>query len=457
MQNDNFTLNGPGRELPTPDLLWQRGSNLLNQGDHLLQRCEWNEALSKLDEAMTLAPQLPGLHWSRARCLAQVGRSREAVHAALAALVETPGDPKALGMVCEELLLTAEEIQSRPQPTLRLLDQLLQVSGQPVGGVQQSRALCLQVLGKTDEAIGALELEIKANPENADAGNFLNYLRASQPTVTGSLFSPPLAPAFAESVSQAGSQKSHERPMERHSLDDIRRRVGARKEKELRVREQHLQDLRRRIVADPYCQKFTLANDGRPVPTPNEQTEVKLRTINSVYPSDLSGKTVLDIGTNLGYFAFESFFRGAIRTVGLEQYLERTQLIQEINRFFRFGVELYHDRFSLQMAEKYGEFDLTFVCSCYHYFYLEHRDHDRIMQQLARVTRQRLIFEGPLDLQDVSWRKHVVNQTAIPLAVVEQEFTPDRILGAARRHFRDVRFVGPAQYLPHRHVWIFDK
>jgi len=455
LQNSTVTLT-PGRQLSTPDLLWQRGWGLVNEANTFLECSDWNQALGKLDEAMTLAPQLPGLQWSRARCLAQVGRNREAVHAALAALMEKSGDPEALGMICEQLILTAEEIQSRPQPTLRLLDQILQVSQQPVGGVQQARALCLQVLGKTDAAISALEQEIKANPANADAQAFLDHLRTSRRSTGMDLASAAPSPVAADSKPMAAFLNQGGKSAERHSLDDIRRRVAARKEKELLVRQQQLQEIRRRMAADPYCQKLTIDDNGRPIPTPNEQTEVKLRTINAVYPADLTGKTVLDIGTNLGYFAFESFFRGAIRIVGLEQDLERTQLIQEVNRFFRFGVELYPDRFSLKMAEKYGEFDFTFVCSCYHYFYLEHRDHDRIMQELARVTRQ-LIFEGPLDLQDVSWQKHVANQTAIPMPVVEQEFTADRILGAARRHFRDVRFVGPAQYLPHRHVWIFDK
>src|SRR5690349_7531795 len=102
LQNSTVTLHVPGRELSTPDLLRHHGQNLVNEANSLLERSDWNQALGKLDEAMTLAPQLPGLQWSRARCLAQVSRSREAVHAALAALIEKPGDPEALGMICEQ-------------------------------------------------------------------------------------------------------------------------------------------------------------------------------------------------------------------------------------------------------------------------------------------------------------------------------------------------------------------
>lgn len=457
LQNSTVTLNAPEGQLSTPDLLCQRGWDLLKEGNRLLECSHWDPALRALDEAMTVAPHLPGLQRSRARCLTQVGRNREAIHATVAALMQEPGDPELLGLICEQLEFTAEEILLRPHSTLLLLNRIQQVSEKEVGGVQQARALCLQALGRTAEAIAALEQEIRIDPGNIDAQALLDHLRTEpRSAVKDSGLKHP-SPMALDSHPAAASRNERPQPGEYRSLDDVRRRVAARKEKELHVRQQQLQDLRRRMAADPYCQKFVIGDDGRPVPTPNEQTEVKLRTINSVYPADLTGKTVLDIGTNLGYFAFESFFRGAIRVVGLEQDLERTQLIREVNRFFRFGVELYPDRFSLEMAEKYGEFDLTFVCSCYHYFYLAYRDHDCIMQELSRVTRQRLIFEGPLDLQDVSWRKHVANQTAIPTCVVEQEFTPDRILGAARRHFRDVKLVGPAQYLPHRQVWIFDK
>lgn len=429
----------------------------MKEGNRLMECSYWDPALRAFDEAMTVASHLPDLQRSRARCLKQVGRNREAVHATVAALMQEPGDPELLGLICEQLDITAEEIQSRPQSTLLLLDRIQQVSEQPVGGVQQARAQCLQTLGRTAEAIAALEQEIRIDPGNIGARDFLDRLRTEPRSAVNDSGLKDPSPMALDSQPATASSNEQPRAGEYRSLDDVRRRVAARKEKELHVRQQQLQDLRRRMAADPYCQKFVIGDDGRPVPTPNEQTEVKLRTINSVYPADLAGKTVLDIGTNLGYFAFESFFRGAIRVVGLEQDLERTRLIQEVNRFFRFGVELYPDHFSLEMAERYGEFDLAFVCSCYHYFYLAYRDHDRIMQELSRVTRQRLIFEGPLDLQDVSWRKHVANQTAIPMSVVEQEFMPNRILGAARRHFRDVRFVGPAQYLPHRQIWTFDK
>jgi tetratricopeptide (TPR) repeat protein len=231
LQNSTVTLNAPARQLSTPDLLWQQGLNLVNEGNRFLERSDWTQALAKLDEAMTLAPQIPSLQSSRAQCLARMGRRREAVQAALATLMEKTGDPEALGMLCEQLVLTAEEIQSRPQPTLQLLDQILQASQQPVGGVQQARALCLQVLGKTGEAIGALEQEMKSNPANIEAQTLLEKLRKSQqparegsPSVAAPAVAAVLKP-MADFLNQAKGPSS-----ERRSLDDIRLRVAARKQ-----------------------------------------------------------------------------------------------------------------------------------------------------------------------------------------------------------------------------------
>jgi len=236
LRNSTVTLNAPERPLSTPDLLWQRGWNLVNEGNSFLKRSDWNQALGKLDEAMTLAPQLPGLQWSRAQCLARVGRSREAVQAALAALMEKFGDPEALGMICDQLVLTAEEIQSRPKPTLQLLDQILQLSQRPVGGVQQARALCLQVLGKIDEAIGVLELEMKANAANSDAQAILDHLRTSQRSAGKGLALAASSPVATESKPVAAFVDLEGESAKPRSLDDIRRRVAARKQKETLAR-----------------------------------------------------------------------------------------------------------------------------------------------------------------------------------------------------------------------------
>lgn len=60
---------------------------------------------------------------------------------------------------------------------------------------------------------------------------------------------------------------------------------------------------------------------------------MKWRRFSHTVPQDLTGKTVLDIGCNAGFYAFEMARRGAARVVGIEtdpRYLAQAQLASEV-------------------------------------------------------------------------------------------------------------------------------
>ena len=59
---------------------------------------------------------------------------------------------------------------------------------------------------------------------------------------------------------------------------------------------------------------------------------VKFESFRSAIPGDLTGKTVLDIGCNAGFYAFEMERRGAARVVGIdadERYLRQAHFVKE--------------------------------------------------------------------------------------------------------------------------------
>src|SRR5438105_293753 len=60
---------------------------------------------------------------------------------------------------------------------------------------------------------------------------------------------------------------------------------------------------------------------------------MKFQRFAAALPNDLSGKTVLDIGCNAGFYSFEMKRRGADRVVGIdsdEKYLEQARFASKV-------------------------------------------------------------------------------------------------------------------------------
>lgn len=92
----------------------------------------------------------------------------------------------------------------------------------------------------------------------------------------------------------------------------------------------------------------------------------KWRAFAHALPADLSGKTVLDIGCNAGFYSFEMKRRGAARVVGIDSdpaYLAQARFAAEVN-----GAEIeFRELDVYQVAQLGCKFDLVlFMGLLYH-------------------------------------------------------------------------------------------
>jgi tRNA (mo5U34)-methyltransferase len=93
---------------------------------------------------------------------------------------------------------------------------------------------------------------------------------------------------------------------------------------------------------------------------------IKWRGFADALPEDLTGKTVLDIGCNAGFYAMEMKRRGALRVVGIdsdEKYLAQARFAAEVN-----GIELDLRKMDVYEVGSLGErFDIVlFMGVLYH-------------------------------------------------------------------------------------------
>ena len=119
-----------------------------------------------------------------------------------------------------------------------------------------------------------------------------------------------------------------------------------------------------------------------------------------VFPASLAGKSVIDVGCALGYFAFEAEKRGATRVVGIELNGERFRQAQLLKHILESNVELAQQDVVEQPPTE--SFDYVCLLNVIHHL----REPVRVLRQLARLTREKLLIEFPT-FEDPKFRKSV--------------------------------------------------
>jgi tRNA (mo5U34)-methyltransferase len=158
---------------------------------------------------------------------------------------------------------------------------------------------------------------------------------------------------------------------------------------------------------------------------------VKWRRFSEAVPRDLTGKTVLDIGCNAGFYGMEMKRRGAARVVGLdsdEEYLAQARFAAEVK-----GLDIEFRRMSVYDVGALGErFDVVLFLGV-----LYHLRHPLLALDLIRehAARDLMLFQSmqrgssevtPLAPDHDFWTTDIFDKPGYPkLHFVEHKYAHD--------------------------------
>ena len=113
------------------------------------------------------------------------------------------------------------------------------------------------------------------------------------------------------------------------------------------------------------------------------------RVVQNCIPKDLTGKTVLDVGCNAGFYSIEMKRRGATRVVGVDSQRDLIRQAMFVRRVL--GVDVEYQRLSVYDLDPNatGQFDITLALGLiYHCKHLV-----LALEKLFGVTRELLVIE----------------------------------------------------------------
>ncbi len=125
------------------------------------------------------------------------------------------------------------------------------------------------------------------------------------------------------------------------------------------------------------------------------------RKLNFQYLTLANNSSVLDIGSNQGFFCFQSVVHGAKRVVGIEKTLEDYQTAVDINNnIFNFDeIEFINGDVIPYVEGSDEKFDIIIMNSVLHQIYpnFEGEEVNKFMNKLGQMTKFCMVFETPVD------------------------------------------------------------
>ena len=192
---------------------------------------------------------------------------------------------------------------------------------------------------------------------------------------------------------------------------------------------------------------------------PDYQTPRRMALKRRAVPlPDVMGKSVLDIGCDMGEWSFLMHDMGAQYVAGIDRNrsvngIGPYNLVDHCNRRAvhegRAGCQFRKMELGKQWHE-HGKFDVALCLSMYHHAYEAAGGiHEPLWFWLRRQLKTDgvLLWEGPVDTSDPVVRANVSEHH-------HRRYARDAILASAG-HWFDAEYVGPALHEPTREVWRF--
>lgn len=115
-------------------------------------------------------------------------------------------------------------------------------------------------------------------------------------------------------------------------------------------------------------------------------------------PKDMSGSSVLDVGSNTGYIAIQCKLRGADRVVTVDNYKKNVKQVEFLSEFFNVVLEIKRQDAHIYTLTTDERFDYVIFSRVFYHL----RYPTLVLDRLAEMTKKRMIFlsetVGPEDL-----------------------------------------------------------
>jgi tRNA (mo5U34)-methyltransferase len=151
---------------------------------------------------------------------------------------------------------------------------------------------------------------------------------------------------------------------------------------------------------------------------PAYSPEERWRLLEPYVPTDLHGKTILDVGGNAGYFSIQMKLRGAKKSVLVEPYEEFVEQARFASDQFGVKLKIVNEdihTFCLTTRERFDY--VLFLGTFYHLKYPV-----LVLDRLAEMTKERMYFQSHI----AGDKPAPPNDTALPrLSFVESAYRDD--------------------------------